>query len=204
MLNCTKAFKINTRLASIENMFMNIVQPIRDVKTINQVKELLKIRHDKYYMMFVLGLNTGLRISDILPLKVIHLLNQTHINIVEKKTGKAKRFPINTQLQKDIADYVLRNQLTDNQYMIPSRQGENKPITSVQAYRILNSTAKSIGLTEIGCHSMRKTFGYFHYKQHKDLAILQDIFNHSAPSITMKYIGMNQDMIDNSLKDFYL
>ena len=85
---------------------MKTVQPIRDVKTINQVKEILKARHDKYYMMFVLGLNTGLRISDILPLKVMDLLNQTHINLVEKKTGKSKRFPINTQLQKDIAAYV--------------------------------------------------------------------------------------------------
>ena len=183
---------------------MKTVQPIRDVKTINQVKEILKARHDKYYMMFVLGLNTGLRISDILPLKVVDLLNQTHINLIEKKTGKSKRFPINTQLQKDIAAYVERNQLAEDQYMITSRQGENHPISTVQAYRILSSTAKSIGLSEIGCHSMRKTFGYFHYKQHKDLAILQDIFNHSAPSITLRYIGLNQDMIDDTLKDFYL
>lgn len=47
---------------------------------------------------------------------------------------------------------------------------------------------------------MRKTFGYFHYKQYKDVAILQEIFNHSAPSVTLRYIGINQDEIDDSYR----
>ena len=78
------------------------------------------------------------------------------------------------------------------------------PISRVQAYRVLNDAARELKLDEIGTHTMRKTFGYWHYKQHKDIAILQDIFNHSAPSITLKYIGINDDVKDNTLKDFFL
>ncbi len=51
---------------------------------------------------------------------------------------------------------------------------------------------------------MRKTFGYWHYQQFKDVAILQDIFNHSAPSITLRYIGITDDNKDETIKDFFL
>ncbi|MBO8430908.1 site-specific integrase, partial [Spirochaetes bacterium] len=56
----------------------------------------------------------------------------------------------------------------------------------------------------IGTHSMRKSFGYHHYKQFKDVAMLQMIFNHSSPQITLRYIGINQDQIDNSYRQFEL
>jgi integrase len=51
---------------------------------------------------------------------------------------------------------------------------------------------------------MRKTFGYWHYQQYHDVAMLQTIFNHSSPSITLRYIGINQDEIDKSYRDFSL
>lgn len=59
-------------------------------------------------------------------------------------------------------------------------------------------------MAEVGTHTLRKTFGYWHYKQYKDVAILQDIFNHSAPSITLRYIGINDDVKDNTIENFYL
>jgi len=46
--------------------------------------------------------------------------------------------------------------------------------------------------------------GYHFYQRTKDVALLQEIFNHSAPSITMRYIGINQDIIDSALDDFSL
>jgi integrase len=90
------------------------------------------------------------------------------------------------------------------EYLFKSRKGENKAITTVQAYRIINRAAKRIKLEEIGTHTMRKTFGYWHYRQYKDIAILQEIFNHSSPSVTLLYIGINQDNIDNSYMNFSL
>ena len=56
----------------------------------------------------------------------------------------------------------------------------------------------------IGTHTMRKTFGHWHYQQYKDVAILQEIFNHSSPSVTLRYIGINQDNIDKSYMNFSL
>lgn len=71
-------------------------------------------------------------------------------------------------------------------------------------YRILYDAADFLGRDDIGTHTIRKTFGYHNYKQFKDVAISQEIFNHSAPSITMRYIGIRQDEINESLADFRL
>lgn len=64
---------------------------------------------------------------------------------------------------------------------------------------MLNKAAERLGI-----HTLRKTFGYWHYRQNKDVALLQVLFNHSAPSVTLKYIGINQDMMDKTIQDFYL
>ena len=67
---------------------LNYVQPIRDKKKIQTMKTVLKAKDEKYYIMFLIGINVGLRVSDILTLKVSDVRDRTHINIVEKKTGK--------------------------------------------------------------------------------------------------------------------
>lgn len=73
------------------------------------------------------------------------------------------------------------------------------------AYRILKTACKAAGLNEnIGTHTMRKTFGYHHYKKFKDVAMLQKIFNHSSPQITLKYIGIEQEQIYDSYMNFIL
>ena len=183
---------------------MKTVQPIRDAQIISQVKQRLKDRGAKYYIMFVIGLNTGLRIGDILNLTAADLKDKSHVTISEKKTGKYKRFLINGQLKKEIDAYIDGAQLAGGDYIVASRKGDNRPISRVQAYRILNDVAGELNLAEIGTHTMRKTFGYWHYRQFKDVALLQDIFNHSAPSVTLRYIGINDDTKDNTLKDFFL
>lgn len=85
--------------------------------------------------------------------------------------------------------------------MFKSREGKNKPITRVRAYEILKNAASELGINEVGTHTMRKTFGYQNYQREKDVAMLQDIFNHSSPYITLKYIGVNQDAIDMTMKN---
>jgi len=59
-------------------------------------------------------------------------------------------------------------------------------------------------MDSIGTHTLRKTFGYHFYQKYKDIALLQELFNHSAPSVTLRYIGINQDMIDVAMKEFKL
>ena len=181
---------------------MKEVQPIREKEKIEEMKaELLKQGH-RDYMLFVIGINTGLRISDLLKLKVSDVKDKTHILLTEQKTSKTKRFLINSQLKQDIDKYI--NNMGNDEYLFQSQKGDNKAISRVQAYRILNKAAEQVGLEEIGTHTLRKTMGYWHYKQYKDVALLQDIFNHSAPSVTLAYIGINQDIMDKTIEGFYL
>lgn len=178
------------------------VQPIRDRSKIEDLKHQLLKNGSRDFLLFLLGINTGLRISDILTLKVSDVKDKTHITIKEKKTDKIKRFKINSTLMDEIKKYTYG--MTDSTYLFQSQKGINKPITRIQAYRILNIAAGKVGLCEIGTHTLRKTFGYHFYQKTKDLALLQELFNHSAPSVTLRYIGINQDIMDNAIDNFIL
>ena len=140
---------------------MQFVQPIREKNKINEMKTELKKQGIRNYILFTMGINTGLRISDLIKLKVLDVMNEDrttkdHINITETKTHKTKRFKINDTLSRELKEYTKNMKMTDN--LFSSRNGINKPITRVQAYRILNNTGKRIGIEEIGTHTLRKTF----------------------------------------------
>jgi integrase len=182
---------------------MELVQPIRDEKQIEDMKRALKKTGTRNYMLFLFGINTGLRISDILKLKVSDVTDKSHVVIREEKTNKTKRIKINSIVTNELKDYIVG--MNENDYLFKSQKGENRPITRFQAYRILNDAACAIGINgEIGTHTLRKTFGYHFYQKTKDRALLQELFNHSAPSVTKKYIGLTQDMLDDALNDFLL
>ncbi|MDM5212445.1 site-specific integrase [Peribacillus sp. NJ4] len=179
------------------------VQPIRRLDHIDKMKKsLLKYCSYRDYMMFSIGINIGLRIGDLLQLKVKDILEGTHIVIVEQKTDKIKRFLVNPQLRKEVRKYVRKMNLKNEQYLFPSRKGKG-PITRVQAYRVLNKAAEMADIPDVGTHTLRKTFGYLHYQKFKDIALLQQILNHSNPKDTMIYIGLTQDLMDETLMDFY-
>lgn len=180
---------------------MNFVEPIRDKAKLDELKTLLKKQSARNGFLLNFGVNTGLRISDILPLKVADVRGKSHILITEKKTGKRKRFKINQQLQDAIRIYT--EGLADDEYLFASSK-RPQPITRVRAYQILNGAARKIGLTEVGTHTLRKTFGYHFYQRTRDIATLQMIFNHSHPSITLRYIGITQDLIDEAVDGFSL
>jgi integrase len=181
---------------------MEFVEPIRDKEKIEEMKDLLKRESYRDWFLFVFGINSGLRIGDILPLRVKDIRDKTHITIREKKTGKEKRFKINDSLREHINQYI--KPMDDEEYLFPSKKTK-KHIGRVQAYRILSDAARKIGIDgDIGTHTLRKTFGYHFYKKTKDIALLQEIFNHSAPSVTLKYIGINQDIMDNAIDKFSL
>ena len=77
---------------------MNIVEPIRNKRDLKKIEKILKQQGLRDLVFFVIGTNCGLRISDILNLNVGDVKNKSYINLIEKKTGKPKRFPINTKL----------------------------------------------------------------------------------------------------------
>lgn len=186
---------------------MNFVQPIRDREKLEEMKEELKKKGTRDYMLFYTGINTGLRVSDVVKLNYDDIRTpegnmKTHITIIETKTKKVKKFPLCNGLLIELEKYTKN--MDRGEYLFKSQKGSNKPITTSRAYTIINESARAIGLEEIGTHTMRKTFGYFHYKQFKDVALLQTLFNHSSPSITLRYIGIEQDDIDKSYQNFSL
>lgn len=176
---------------------MNTVEPIRSKEDIARMKEALETDRDK--LLFILGINSALRISDILKLKVGDVRNKTFITIKETKTTKSRTFDFSPSLLGAISKYVDDN-AKDNDWLFPSRKG-NKPITRVTAYRILNEAASKIGLTEkvgnIGTHSLRKTWGYHAYNSGVDLTLIQSVLNHASQRETLRYIGITQDQIND-------
>lgn len=178
------------------------VQPLRTPKEIEDMKwALSRYCTERDRFMFTFGINTGLRVSDIVPLSVGEVRGKTHVVLREQKTGKIKRFLLPTKLRQEIEVYTAH--MADAEYLFASRKG-NGHITPTQAYRALVKAGEVLGRDDIGTHTMRKTFGFAYYRQTKDLGFLQEIFNHSAPSITKRYIGITQDEIDETLKDFAL
>ena len=180
---------------------MEFVEPIREKADIEMMKAVLRSKSERNYMMFMFGINSGLRVSDILKLRVLDVTGW-HVTIKEKKTGKLKKFKMTPVLKKAIQDYTRDKEPWE--LLFKSRQGNNKPINRRTADWILKTAANECGLTNIGTHSMRKTFGYHYYQNTKDIGTLMTLFNHAAPSITLKYIGINQDQLDQAMSKFGL
>ena len=186
---------------------MNYVEPIRDSEILSNMCLYLKENNDRNYVMFLLGIYTGLRISDILKLRVKDVIDLTNkkdkrrikkqIILREQKTSKQKIIKINPILKEPLAQDKEMYE-----YLIKSRQGFNKPISRKRAYEILKDLGEIFDVESLGCHSMRKTFGYHYYKQTKDIALLQKIFNHSSPAITLAYIGIDQDRMNKAYTTF--
>lgn len=178
---------------------MNTVQPIRDPEIIADIKDYLRGTNDRNYMLFLTGISLGLRISDILRLRVRDVLG-THIHIREKKTKKEKLVLIPPELKRELKRYTEGKRPHD--FLFPSRQGVNRPIGRSMAYKIMQDIAREFRLSDIGCHTLRKTFGYWHYKQFKDVVMLMQHFNHSSEKMTLRYIGELQDSMDTAMKHF--
>jgi integrase len=181
---------------------MNFVQPIRDQEMIDEIKEFLMKQSNRNYMMFVFGINTGLRIQDILKHRVRDVVGEQLV-MIEMKTQKRKFLQLNPLLKREIKKYTAG--MDEDSYLFPSRQGgKNKPIKRDMAYKIMRAAANEFGLVDIGTHTLRKTFGYHLYQKTKDITLVQNMLNHSDKSITMKYIGMDQDMMDAAMNRFGL
>jgi integrase len=179
---------------------MNYVEPIRDPELVKSIADYFKKINMRNFLMFIFGIYSGLRISDILKFKIYQIKNKDHLNIRATKTGKQVIIEINPILKQAIVEYIKDKDPDD--YLFKSRQNYNKPIGRSMAYKILREAAEKFGLENIGCHTLRKTFGYHYYKQYKDAKTLMEIFGHSHISVTLRYIGINQEIINDTIRRF--
>ena len=175
---------------------MNTVQPIRNMDTILDIARYLRKKSERDYVMFVTGIYSGLRISDILKLRVRDVREKDHIYMREKKTGKEKRFLINKNLKKILQEYTKGKD--DLEYLLENPR-THKPITRQWAYETIKQAGERFGVHNLGTHTMRKTFGYHMYQATKDAAMLMKLFNHADIHITLRYIGVEQDQTDKAI-----
>lgn len=169
---------------------MATVHPIKNKKDIERMKACL---HGRDLLLFTIGINSSLRISDILTLKAEDFTGES-LRLFEKKTGKYKEIRINGAIKKAIAELAPAAG-----WLFPSRKG-GEPISRVQAYRTLNAAADRAGLDiNFGTHTMRKTFAYHAYNNGEgvDIALLMRVLNHNSQRETLRYIGIEQAEVDN-------
>lgn len=179
------------------------VSPIRDINKLNDMKEYLFEHNRKIHLLFVLGINSGLRVSDLLKLTVEGVQGGS-VTIREQKTSKAKQFELSNTCKKTIKEYLEYANITTG-LLFPNKVGGDKPITKQWVWVMLNKAADWVGITEnIGTHTMRKTFGYWAFKQGIDVYIIMQMLNHSSLAITKRYIGLTSDDLNKAYLDMNL
>lgn len=164
---------------------MNWVAPIKDEETLRRYEQELIDLDKKYFIMFRLGVGTGLQVQDLLKLSVGDVRDKSSITVYlgTKKVKRSYRF--DPDLKEVIDEY------TDGKdEKSPLFAGHrNRPISREQAYRAMKSAGQKLGLGSVGAQTMRKTFAWKYYKNTGDIAYLTNLLNHASPSVTFRFIG---------------
>ncbi|MBA7569218.1 site-specific integrase [Candidatus Atribacteria bacterium 1244-E10-H5-B2] len=192
---------------------MNFVEPIRDRKQIDKIKgNLYRQKNPRDFLLFVLSVNTGLRISDILSLQVEDIKDRKgnlkdSLYILEQKTKKRRTIPLNKQAQEALSYYLKKTGIYDlDRYLfINEKSGDNKPLTRVRAWQLINKWCREVGLDcKVGGHTLRKTFGYHLRKQGVSIERISDLLGHRNIKVTFRYIGISDDERKEVLSKFGL
>ena len=191
---------------------MSATQPIKNKNDLTRFRNYYKEEELKprNYALIVMGLNSALRIGDILSLRWEDVRRESayrrHIWVREQKTGKDNMFPVNPMMVEALEFY--RHYLTgysSEKYIFESQKDRGNPISRSQAFRIIKKAADQCCLREhISCHSLRKTFGYYAWKQGTPPALLMSIYNHSSYEITKRYLCIDQQEKDKVYMEIQL
>lgn len=184
---------------------MNFVEPIRDRKKIAQIKNLLRgQRRHRDLLLFTVGINTALRISDLLELTVCHFLDErgkirNRFWIKEKKRGKRHEVVINASIQQALLEYLIefpdiRRSSSNFLFSFPHYKEYSNHIKRGQAWQFITSICRQVGLTgNYGTHSLRKTWGYHARMSGVDIALIMHKLNHESLAYTKRYLGITDE-----------
>lgn len=193
---------------------MGTTQPIRKNEEIESLKEYFLNKGEvRNYVLITMGINTALRISDLLELCWKDVWNYSincfrkHLIIEEKKTKKEQIIYLNEacidslQLLKEQSDSSINAEW----YLFQSRVGHNRHIGRNRAYALIKHAWDDLGYEgNISCHSLRKTFGYHAWQNGVSPAIIMTIYNHSSMEITKRYLAIEQDDKDQVYRKMIL
>lgn len=194
-------------------------EPIKSVEDIETISRYL-VEHERWRdnMLFIVGINFGLRVSDLIRLKFSDLIDDSFrfkrtFAILEKKTRntrKVKRnryITINDAVMEAVTLYLEHTRCSLDDYMFKSESNRGKNsgdhIHRASVDRILKDIKKELGLQmRLATHSLRKTFGYHQMvmsgNDPRKLLLLQKIFGHSSAAQTLDYIGITSEEIESA------
>lgn len=162
--------------------------------------------------LFLLGLKSGFRISELLSLRLSDILRAGRM--VDRVTGQRRHMKKKTEsrtvllhpeaketLDKWINELNANGHIAANTFVFRSRKGRNRPITRMHAWRILKETYESNEMTgKLGTHSMRKTFADRIYdKLDRDLVKTQKALGHRNINSTVQYLSFREEEIDEAI-----
>lgn len=177
-------------------------EPIRNKEDLKALADyFLQKGQLRNYVLVILGVHTALRIGDLLQLQWQQVYNEknqvflSHITITEKKTGKTRKIAMNPKVLEALRQYFPYRR---GRFIFANNRKNARPISRVQAWRLLSDAASEIGLTEkISCHSLRKTFGYCAWTSgNVSPAVIMEIYQHADYQTTRAYLGIVQDDLD--------
>ncbi len=201
-------------------------EPIKSMEDIFAVSQFL-IDNKKYRdnMLFIVGINFGLRASDLRQLRFSNLINENlvfrdNFPVFEQKTRNTRKrkknryITINNAVIEAVTLYLSNTEnVSLSDYMFRSEAvnsgGVNTPLTVRSIDRILKGIASDVGLsTKVSTHTLRKTFCYHQmvmsHNDSRKLLLLQKMLNHSSPAQTLDYIGITSEEIDEAYKKLNL
>ena len=196
---------------------MMTVQPIRSEATIRAIKGIISkdktANASRNMLLWIIGTNTGLRISDILKLKLKDVLDNKGevrelLELVEQKTKRPRAIEIRPPVKREIEKFLKDTGAYDlNEYLFKDRrkgkEDNNKPITRVRAWQMINDWGRKAGVTyRIGTHTLRKVFGTFAFKAGIDLVYISEELGHRNVEVTKRYLGITKEATRKAFKDF--
>ena len=183
-------------------------EPIRDKNQLKALSEYF-LRQGKLrnYTLLIMGIYTAVRISDLLNLRWKDVYNQErnefrqHLSLVEHKTGKRRSIALNDYVIKALNLYLPCRK---SEYIFDN--GRGKPLSRVQAWRIMHDATLDVGIDDtIACHGLRKTWGYHAWtSQQVSPVVIMDVYNHSSFEVTKRYLGVEQDDLDEAYLEMKL
>lgn len=181
------------------------VEPIKKQEDIDKMFLYLKQKNPRDAILFLIGISSGFRISDLVEFKAGDFKALLIKDVKERKTGNIRKLYINEDVLKNYIEPYIEN-YDDDEYLFQSRNGYNQHISVSQAYNIVKDAAKKTKIkVRVGTHTMRKTFGYRLYEQtNHNQALVCKCFGHSDPSITMRYIGLDEEAKKEAIENLTL
>lgn len=190
-------------------------EPIKNREDVERLKDFYRVTEPnaRNYALIVVGVNSALRISDLLALRWKHVYDfdsggvRKHVELVERKTGKKKTLALNENARSALAALYRESwQTRKNDWVFHGdRRQDRKPLSRSQAFRIISYAAEQLELGEhISCHSLRKTFGYHAWKMGVSPVLLMSIYNHSSFEVTKCYLGISQEEKDEVYRSINL